>query len=334
MLSDRRQRVLAALIEEYVSHALPVGSRTLVEKHHLGVSPATVRNELSVLEDDGLIAQPHTSAGRIPTDYGYRSFVDDLLAQQDMDYLDEIHADAVRQMRESATELDQLFEQTSAALARLTECLSIVVPPSALFIHVKQVSFVSLSPRRALIVAVAENGHVFNRQVEFAEDVKDADLEAAQKLVSSLVVGKKVSEVGDIKTEDNASIASSPLAAVMIEELFACLKQGESAHSQGLTTLMQQPEFVHSHALIPVLQVLEDDTVLMQIVSGTEGFLDTMVRIGHENANENLQGVSVVASRFGHGDSEGIVAVIGPTRMDYAQVIGAVHMARGALQDL
>ena len=122
MLSDRRQRVLAALIEEYVARALPVGSRTLTERYKLGVSPATVRNELSILEDEGYIAQPHTSAGRIPTDFGYRTFVDDLLANDSLP--DEERYRAVAEdLRKSASELDSLLEQTSSALARLTDCL-------------------------------------------------------------------------------------------------------------------------------------------------------------------------------------------------------------------
>lgn len=332
MLSDRRQRVLAALIEEYVSHALPVGSRTLVEKHHLGVSPATVRNELSILEDAGYITQPHTSAGRIPTDYGYRSFVDDLLANESADDIDDSTAEAVRKLRETASELDQLFEQTSSALAQLTECLSIVVPPSALSLQVKQVSFVLLSPRRVLIVAVTEDGQVLNRSVDFTEDVSADTIANAQSIANDLVAGRKISEI--TTSIDDARAATNPFAALMINELMQCLKQGDQTRAQaGLTTLMQKPEFSNSQSLIPVLHMLEDDTVLMQIVAGTQQAPDTMVRIGHENESEELQGVSVVASRYGHGGSEGIVAVIGPTRMDYAQVIGAVRLARGALQD-
>ena len=157
MLSDRRQRVLAALIEEYVARALPVGSRTLTEHYQLGVSPATVRNELSVLEDGGYIAQPHTSAGRIPTDAGYRAFVDNLLVSGLAP--DEARYGAVvEELRRSATELDALLERTSAALARLTDCLSIVLAPSVLTLRIKQISLISLSSYRALVVLVTEDG--------------------------------------------------------------------------------------------------------------------------------------------------------------------------------
>lgn len=335
MLSDRRQRVLAALIEEYVLHAAPVGSRTLVERHQLGVSSATVRNELSVLEDAGYIAQPHTSAGRIPTDVGYRSFVDDLLASESIDQMDEKTSEAARTMQEAASEIDDLIEQASSALARLTACLSIVVPPSVFSLQVKQVSFVALAPTKLLIVAVTEDGQVLNRHVDVTQPVIHEDVRSAEAIANSLVSGRKVSELGDVAESSRASIAENPILGVLIDELLLCLKQAEGSHAQaGLTTLMQQPEFSYSQSIIPVMNMLEDDTVLMQIVSGTRDDVQPMVRIGHENESEDLHGVSVVASRYGRGDAEGIVAVIGPTRMDYASVIRAVRMARGALQDI
>ncbi|MFR7494907.1 MAG: DeoR family transcriptional regulator [Adlercreutzia sp.] len=131
MLSERRQRVLRALIEDYIEYALPVGSRTLTERHRLGVSPATVRNDLSALEDAGFIQQPHTSAGRVPTDAGYRTFVDELLSSG-LAEEERPHQAMVDELRASASELDALMERTSAALARLTNCLSIAVMASVL----------------------------------------------------------------------------------------------------------------------------------------------------------------------------------------------------------
>ncbi|MBE6470122.1 MAG: hypothetical protein E7000_00220 [Coriobacteriaceae bacterium] len=239
MLTDRRQRVLAALIHEYVAHALPVASRTLVEGYPLGVSSATVRNELSALEEDGYIQQPHTSAGRIPTDHGYRSFVDALLARADIDE-DAETADAIRALRQSARELDELLDRTSSMLTQLTECLSIVLPARAAYL---------------------------------------------------------------------------PLRSI------------------GLSTLMQQPEFRSSLVLVPLLRMIEDDSLLMYIndAAGDDG---PVVRIGHENGDESLDNVSVVASHFGSGADAGIIAIIGPTRMDYERAICAVEAARHALGEI
>ena len=236
MLSDRRQRVLAALIEEYVARAMPVGSRTLTEHYRLGVSSATIRNELSALEEGGYLSQPHTSAGRIPTDTGYREFVDNLIAAGSID-LNETSRETIEELKRNASELDDLINRTSYTLARLTDCLSIVMPQDT-----------SLSRR------------------------------------------------------------------------------------QGMSALMRKPEFASSVSLLPIMEVLENDMVLLQILDSTvpEGPTPT-VRIGSENEATEFSGVSVVASRYGHGSDTGIVAVIGPTRMDYTNVIRAVRIASTAL---
>ena len=239
MLTDRRQRVLAALIHEYVAHALPVASKALVEGYPLGVSSATVRNDLCALEERGYIQQPHTSAGRIPTDSGYRSFVDALLAQTDLDE-DPDTAEAMRRMRETARELDELLDRTSAMLTEITACLSIVLPARA---------------------------------------------------------------------------AALPLRSI------------------GLSTLMQQPEFQNSIVLVPLLRMIEDDS-LLGYINDTAGEDGPVVRIGHENRDESLGNVSVVATQFGRGSDAGIIAVVGPTRMDYERALRAVQAARHTLDEI
>ena len=236
MLSDRRQRVLAALIEEYVARALPVGSRTLTERYRFGVSPATIRNELSALEEEGYISQPHTSAGRVPTDFGYRTFVDDLI-ESGVVSDDETADAAIGQLRETAAELDELFDRISKALSQFTDCLSVVMPPG--YSH----------PSRT-----------------------------------------------------------------------------------GLVSLMRQPEFAHTESLMPIMQVLEDDTVLLHVLDAAAPSSDgPQVRIGSENESEQLSGVSVVACRYGIGPDGGIVAVIGPTRMNYTKALAAVRIASKTL---
>lgn len=232
MLSDRRQRVLAALIEEYVARALPVGSRTLTERYRFGVSPATIRNELSALEDEGYIKQPHTSAGRVPTDFGYRTFVNDLIESGAIAQ-DERAGEAIGRLKETARELDDLLDRTSKALSQFTDCLSVVTPPG--YAH----------PART-----------------------------------------------------------------------------------GIMSLMRQPEFMYTETLLPIMQVLEDDTVLLHVLDTTASSDDgPKVRIGSENEAEQLSGVSVVACRYGIGPDGGIVAVIGPTRMDYTKALAAVRIA-------
>lgn len=336
MLIGRRQRVLAALIEEYVSRAMPVGSRTLVEQYHLGVSSATVRNDLSVLEEAGYILQPHTSAGRIPTDIGYRAFVDDLLEHEvNEEALAEDESRAAQSLRESARELDDLMEQTSAALSRLTQSLSIVLPPQTLTFSIRQVTLVSLSSYRVMVIVVTEEGNVFNRQVELTESATSDEVATAQYTINSLIAQKSPLEIEQAIDDEIRAGIQDPLTRFLLEEVLICIDSGDAghAHSVGLSALVSQPEFAHAQALMPLLEVLEDDTVLMRILQDTDGPQATTVRIGKENDTAALSGVSVVAGRYGRGASEGLVAVIGPTRMDYAQVIRAVRTARRALGD-
>lgn len=231
--------------------------------------------------------------------------------------------------------MDGLLEQTSAALSRLTDCLSIVLPPSTLSLHIRQMSFVSMTPYRVMIVIVTEDGQVLNRQVDFREQIASDDLAVTQNLLNQVFAGKSFTEMRDQMDAETMASLREPLAQVMIGEVFACLQQGDTGHAHrlGLSTLMQQPEFQQTQALMPVLQVLEDDTVLLKLLEQVQHSEDTMVRIGHENGNELLAGVSVVASQYGRGDSEGIVAVIGPTRMDYKQVIQAVRVAKQTLDE-
>lgn len=338
MLSDRRQRILGALIEEYVSCALPVGSRTLTERYQLGVSPATVRNDLSALEDAGYITQPHTSAGRVPTDAGYRAFVDELLGSEDLMAVSP-GSGVVEELRQSATELDELLERTSAALSRLTDCLSIVAAPSLFSAHIRQISLISLSNRQALIVVVTEDGQTANRSLCFSEDVSAEQLSEAQSRANELLAGKTFAEPGAEHERMRVVVAGDPLLRYVIDEVLLCVQENGMgrAHKLGLGSLLTKPEFSDSAALAPVVDMVEDSTALLSMLDqATEGSCargELLVRIGAENPASALRPVSVIAGTYGRGEGEGIIAVIGPTRMNYSGVIRAVRTAQVVLND-
>lgn len=340
MLSDRRQRVLRALIEEYVANAMPVGSRTLTERYQLGVSPATVRNELSALEEAGLISQPHTSAGRIPTDHGYRAFVDSLVEQglvsEEGDY-----RSVTEELRSHASELDSLLERTTQVLTRMTDCLSVVMAPTVRDLSIKQITLVTMDSYRVLLVLITEEGNVLNRQMEFSEPVNVEDIAAVQRFLNEVLSGKSLTELeSGLEISIRESYHNIYVRAVL-HEIVDCLKasvhDSGAPHSYrlGLSSLMTQPEFASSRSLVPIMQVLEDDTVLLQLVEHAqeEGQTGPKVTIGTENPDFGLPGVSVVASKYGRGSSAGVVAVIGPTRMDYSKVINAVRAVSSALHE-
>lgn len=332
MLSDRRQIVLRALIEEYIARALPVGSRTLVERYNLGISSATVRNELSLLEEMGYLAQPHTSAGRIPTDFGYRAFVDELLSESDPDNGEDALA---RELRESASDLDDLMDRTSQALARFTDCMTLLVPPRILSVNIRLVNLVLLTPQRLLTVIVTEDGQVFDRQMDLPRDYSQDEIGKTQEALNNILVGTSLSSTsGELPL--GASGVHDDLFRMVMAEILACLKDQNAikAHPLGISHLLGKPEFSDSSCLMPVLEELEGDTMLLRVFNDAAASEEPVVRIGHENDSEALSSVSLIANRFGEAEHSGLILIVGPTRMDYPQVLKAVRAARNVLKDL
>lgn len=332
MLSDRRQIVLRALIEEYIARALPVGSRTLVERYNLGISSATVRNELSLLEEMGYLAQPHTSAGRIPTDFGYRAFVDELLSESDPDNGEDALA---RELRESASDLDDLMDRTSQALARFTDCMTLLVPPRILSVDIRLVNLVLLTPQRLLTVIVTEDGQVFDRQMDLPRDYSQDEIGKTQEALNDILVGTSLSSTsGELPL--GASGVHDDLFRMVMAEILACLKDQNAikAHPLGISHLLGKPEFSDSSCLMPVLEELEGDTMLLRVFNDAAASEEPVVRIGHENDSEALSSVSLIANRFGEAEHSGLILIVGPTRMDYSQVLKAVRAARNVLKDL
>ena len=332
MISDRRQIVLRALIEEYIARALPVGSRTLVERYNLGISSATVRNELSLLEEMGYLAQPHTSAGRIPTDFGYRAFVDELLSESDPDNGEDALA---RELRESASDLDDLMDRTSQALARFTDCMTLLVPPRILSVDIRLVNLVLLTPQRLLTVIVTEDGQVFDRQMDLPRDYSQDEIGKTQEALNNILVGTSLSSTsGELPL--GASGVHDDLFRMVMAEILACLKDQNAirAHPLGISHLLGKPEFSDSSCLMPVLEELEGDTMLLRVFNDAAASEEPVVRIGHENDSEALSSVSLIANRFGEAEHSGLILIVGPTRMDYSQVLKAVRAARNVLKDL
>lgn len=332
MLSDRRQIVLRALIEEYIACALPVGSRTLVERYNLGISSATVRNELSLLEEMGYLAQPHTSAGRVPTDFGYRAFVDELLSEGNSDDGEDALA---RELRESASDLDDLMDRTSQALARFTDCMTLLVPPRILSVNIRLVNLVLLTPQRLLTVIVTEDGQVFDRQMDLPRDYTQDEIGKTQEALNTILVGTSLSSTsGELPL--GASGVHDDLFRMVMAEILACLKDQNviKAHPLGISHLLGKPEFSDSSCLMPVLEELEGDTMLLRVFNDAAASDEPVVRIGHENDSEALSSVSLIANRFGEAEHSGLILIVGPTRMDYSQVLKAVRAARNVLKDL
>jgi heat-inducible transcriptional repressor len=336
MLSDRRRSVLAALVQEYVRCAQPVASRQLVERYDLRVSPATVRNELSVLEENGLVYQPHVSAGRVPTDSGYRAFVDSMLETGRTAGLTPEDTEAVHgQFIALEHELAEAMRETSTLLSRLTSYVAVVIAPALRRARIRRINLVWIADVRAVVVVVTDSGRVANRNVELPEAVTVEQLAGVERLLNSALEGKFGEDVRSARASvEAASDVSLRVAAVLIDEVLDCLVEtdGDRVVTGGMPALLAQPEFADPRLVGPLLQLLEDGLATLQILTQVMSTGDVAVRIGAENP-AGLDRLSVVTAHYDAGGTGGVVGVIGPTRMDYPRAVSAVRAAADGLTE-
>ena len=324
MHDERRLAVLRAIVEDYVSTREPVGSRALVERHGLGVSPATVRNDMAALEDEGLIHQPHTSAGRVPTDKGYRLFVDRLTTVKPMSGAERR---AIASFMEEAHDLDDVVRRSVRLLAQLTQQVAIVQYPTLASSTVRHVEVVALTETRLLLVLILSTGRVEQRLVELPEALDDdglTDLRSAlNRAVAGETIAAAVTALGDLP--DNAQ-HRTPVTVVVASLIEAMSNHGSDQRVVvgGTSNLARFGDGFES-TVKPILEALEEQVVLLKLLGEASSGAVT-VRIGHEGPYEELSGTSVIASGYGPGELPvGALGVVGPTRMDYPGSMAAVH---------
>jgi heat-inducible transcriptional repressor len=325
VLDERKLAVLRAIVQDFVSTQEPVGSKALVDRHNLGVSPATIRNDMAVLEEEGYIAQPHTSAGRVPTDKGYRLFVDRLSSVKP---LSPAERRAIQQFLDGAVDLDDVVGRTVRLLAQLTRQVAIVQYPSLSRSSVRHVELLALAPTRVMLVVITDTGRVEQRIVDCPAVMSEELLADLRARLNSATDGRRFTDVptavGELAVAFEAGERAivSTVLSVLLETLVD--KHDERILLAGTANLMRLGHDF-SDSLQSVLEALEEQVVLMRLL-GEAATPDVTVRIGHENAYEGLTNTSVVASGYGRGDE--VVArlgVIGPTRMDYPGTMGAVR---------
>jgi heat-inducible transcriptional repressor len=325
---ERRLAVLRAIVEDYVATEEPVGSKALVERHQLGVSPATVRNDMAVLEDEGYITQPHTSAGRVPTDKGYRLFVDRLTTVKPMSAAEKR---AVSTFLDGAVDLDDVVQRSVRVLSQLTRQVAVVQYPTLSRSTVRHVELVALAPRRLLAVLILSTGRVEQRLVELEADLDDdalADLRVrVNKVVTGEIIADAVTALRTLSAEP-PSHTIAPYVGPVVEALADAMsdhRSDERIAVGGAANLARYGDSFDS-AVRPLLEALEEHVVLLKLLGeATSGGMVT-VRIGHEGPYEQLSATSVVATGYGpHDDALATLGVVGPTRMDYPGTMTAVR---------
>jgi len=326
MLEDRRLAVLRAIVEDFVSTHEPVGSKALVERHNLGVSPATIRNDMAALEDEGYISQPHTSAGRVPTDRGYRLFVDRLSTVKP---LNPGERKAMERFLADAVDLDDVMSRTVRLLAQLTRQVALVQYPSLTRSKVRHVELILLSETRLMMVLIVDSGRVEQRMIECASPVDASVLADLRARLNSTVADLPFSSVPESLatfdeqfTQDDRPIVRAVIASVVeavTERLDERVVLGGTAHLASYQTAFPM-------AIQPVLEALEEQVTLLRLLSETTPDETITVRIGHENPVSGMESTSVVTARYARADLPvASLGVVGPTHMDYSGTMGTVQ---------
>ena len=326
MLEERRLAVLRAIVEDYVATHEPVGSKALVERHSLGVSPATIRNDMAALEEEGFIAQPHTSAGRVPTDRGYRLFVDRL---SHVKPLSAAERRAIQNFLEDAVDLDDVMSRTVRLLAQVTRQVALVQYPSLTRSSVRHVELVALSSTRLIMVIIVDSGRVEQRTIELPAPISEDLLgEVRSRLVVALG-NKAFAEVPDaLASFDEAFLPEDRAVARLVAAavLEAVSERPDERVVLGGTAHLARYGDTFPMAIQPVLEALEEQVVLLRLLGEATSRRAVTVRIGHENPVEGLEATSVITASYAHGDrAVASLGVVGPTHMDYPGTMGAVQ---------
>lgn len=327
-LNERKRAILKSIIDDYVQSAQPVGSRTIARRHELGLGSATIRNEMADLEELGYITQPHTSAGRIPSDKGYRFYVENLmqihsLAQEEI-------AKIKRAMDDRIEELDQLVRRASMIISNITGYTSVVMTPQLTRAVIKSVQLVVVDDKRILVVVVAGGGIVQNKLVKHDSVINEVCLAKLNQALNLLMVGKTIDQMTMpmmIEIQREIQVPMEVLSPVF-EAVEECVRKIESTdvYLEGITNILNHPEFNDLLKAREILELLKEEDVITTLVRSAVQKQKFDFRIGSENQINQMKDLSVITTVYGkEGKNLGAIGVIGPTRMAYGKVVSAIQ---------
>lgn len=325
MLTERQKLILLAVIDDYILSAEPVGSRTVSKKKNVGFSAATIRNEMADLEEMGYLEQPYTSAGRIPSEQGYRFYVDHLLTPQRWTENDIFHYELQHYIQ--LDDVEEVFRQTTNMLSELTNYMTIALAPKTFEHRLKHIQIIPLSDWYAVSIFVTNTGYVYQRRIMVPENISSAHLEQFVNFLNHHLQGLQISK---LKQSVNENVIRELDHSV--DRLEAMLKifdqmiqqDGEDRiYLSGTTRILEQPEFQDVEKMKALLDLLEETDTISQLMEPAS--IGVQVRIGAENHLQSINHCSIIsASYLINGAPVGSIGVLGPTRMDYSKVIGLI----------
>jgi heat-inducible transcriptional repressor len=329
-MENRKQAILRAVVQEFTTSAVPVGSQALQSRYFVNLSSATIRSELAELADLGYLTQPHTSAGRVPTDSGYRYFVDFLM---DLETIPEqVGAFITNELRQAPADVQGMVEKVAMTVAAVTQNASVASAPQGSQARIKHVDLVSLEPAEVLLILLLEGNLLRQQVVTVTQEATQAELTKLTSKLNASLAGRGSEEVR--RRYDSAALGlEKELLGRVVAVLDLYEKGSESlVVHDGVRNLLRQPEFAESSRLHQVLEVLEETRYLTVLLRQLIGDSDLQIVIGSENASSQLQGCAVVLTTYGPSNRlKGVLGVIGPTRMAYSQTVARLQaVARGA----
>ena len=337
-MDERKRRILQAIIDDYISTAEPIGSRTIARKYDLGISPATIRNEMSDLEVLGFLEQPHTSAGRIPSGKGYRFYVDCLLSPPQITEQETV---LIKRWYEAkARRMEEVFQETAKILSRMTRNVSLVIAPQHTPSVFKYMQFLPLDERRAIVIIVTDTGFVDNKVLELPDGTSLDDLRSIAERINNRLAGLPLEKIKlpvwqDIKHDLASDAAAYETALEMLKNSLVKEKK-DRLYLGGTTLLLEQPEFRDVEKVKSLLTMLEEEQLVSDILHRQDSEKDqTLVTIGQENKFTGIQDCSVIQATYRmDGQVVGTVAVLGPTRMEYGKIIGVLNFMQKHLGEV
>src|SRR5262245_31457763 len=335
-LDERKARLLRAVVHEFIQTAEPVGSKALAERYSLGISSATIRNELATLEEQGFLSHPHTSAGRVPTDQGYRYYVDSLSGVSQLAHAQQ---DAVMRYLEGAAGLEETLQRTSLLLASLTHYTAMVAPPALDRSRVRHVELVRLGSHVVMLVLIADTGRVEQRLVETEEEVGVQELEDLRRRVNEKLAGERLNRAELVLSsmEDSVPAPARWLFTVLADAIGQMVsdRRTDRVWLGGQAHISVPGAFEELETIHRVYQLLEQQVMVLRLLQASLGHGGAIsVVIGSENQIEAMQSCSLVTSTYSAGDTIGSIGVLGPTRMDYLRAMAAVQAVASYLGEV
>ncbi len=331
-LDKRKKRILQAIIQEHVISAAPIGSRTLSKKYEFEVSPATIRNEMSDLEDMGFLEQPHTSAGRVPSDLGYRFYVDEIIQAPELKFpqmLENIE-DNYRDMQS----IQDIITGTARMLSKMTRYTALVSEPSIQESKLQKVQVLPVAGKSLLIVMITDTGIVHNKIIKTEQDFTAKKLHYINQFLSDKLENKELAKLDPeyLVTIEEQLLAKIDISKKIFTEIYQEFKginkpEDLKVYLGGTSYILDQPEFNDIERLKKVLNLLDQEKVLGKLINNNLSGADLEVKIGHENELEDMKNCSLVVATYHISDKAiGKIGVLGPTRMEYHRVISAVDL--------